>query len=278
LTGVKSRDIIGLCKVKISLNNRKPSTEMSPGEREPVRAAKVSWSSFCNLQGSFVLVAHMDKITIRNWDKWQSYRKDRGQPPWIKIHRRLLRNPEWVMLSDAERGQMVAMWLLAADHDGVIPASSDLIQKLCYMSKAPDLNKFTELGFLENGWRQHGVNMASSCLPNVTPKADTEADTEVGKKNTIPSKFVGEFKNVHLTDEEMQKLIDQFGKQNTQERIERLSEYIASKGKKYKSHYATILAWARKDGDRSTEQRFDKKTAKSVRNIQEWLDEEEAKR
>ena len=29
--------------------------------------------------------------------------------------------------------------------------------------------------------------------------------------------------------------------------IERLSEYLASKGKKYKSHYATILSWSRKD-------------------------------
>ena len=32
-----------------------------------------------------------------------------------------------------------------------------------------------------------------------------------------------------------------------QERIERLSEYIASTGKKYKSHYATIRAWANRD-------------------------------
>ena len=59
-----------------------------------------------------------------NWDKWQTYRKDRGQPPWIKIHRRLMRNPEWVSLTDAERGQLVSMWLLAADHDGVKLASS----------------------------------------------------------------------------------------------------------------------------------------------------------
>ena len=29
--------------------------------------------------------------------------------------------------------------------------------------------------------------------------------------------------------------------------IEKLSSYIASKGKKYKSHYATILNWSRKD-------------------------------
>ena len=33
------------------------------------------------------------------------------------------------------------------------------------------------------------------------------------------------------------------------DRVERLSEYIASTGKKYKNHLATIRSWARKDAD-----------------------------
>jgi len=60
-----------------------------------------------------------------------------------------MRNPEWVSLSDAERGQLVAIWLLAADHDGVIPASMNLIQKLCFMTDEPNVNKFIELDFIE---------------------------------------------------------------------------------------------------------------------------------
>ncbi|KKL61244.1 hypothetical protein LCGC14_2197270, partial [marine sediment metagenome] len=59
------------------------------------------------------------KLRIRNWDKWQSYRRDRGQPPWIKVHRSLMRDMNWVSLSDAQRGQLVAIWMLAADQDGV---------------------------------------------------------------------------------------------------------------------------------------------------------------
>ena len=53
----------------------------------------------------------------------------------------------------------------------------------------------------------------------------------------------GEFKNVKLTDEEYKKLEDK----NLLPYIEKLSSYIASKGKKYKSHYATILTWSRKE-------------------------------
>lgn len=91
----------------------------------------------------------MAGIRVKNWDKWQSYRRDRGQPPWIKVHRCLMRNLEFVALTDAQRGQLLAMWLLAADHDGVIPASPRLIQKLCFMEQEPDLQVFEEYGFIE---------------------------------------------------------------------------------------------------------------------------------
>lgn len=55
----------------------------------------------------------------------------------------------------------------------------------------------------------------------------------------------GEYQNVLLTDEELEKLQEAFP--DWEERIERLSGYIASTGKKYKSHYATIRNWAKKD-------------------------------
>ena len=49
-----------------------------------------------------------------------------------------------------------------------------------------------------------------------------------------------------LSDAEYEKLVNEFPA-DYQERIERLSEYMASKGKRYKNHLATIRAWARKD-------------------------------
>ena len=56
----------------------------------------------------------------------------------------------------------------------------------------------------------------------------------------------GSYKNVLFTDEEYAKLQAEYPADYA-ERIERLSEYIASTGKSYKSHLATIRAWARKD-------------------------------
>ena len=64
----------------------------------------------------------------------------------------------------------------------------------------------------------------------------------------------GAYHNVLLTDEEMEKLRTEFP-QDYEERIERLSEYIASKGARYKNHLATIRSWDRRER-REREQRF----------------------
>ena len=63
-------------------------------------------------------------------------------------------------------------------------------------------------------------------------------------KKPVKHKY-GEYKNVLLTDEELQKLKTEYS--DYEERIERLSSYVASTGKSYKSHYATIRNWAKKD-------------------------------
>ena len=59
----------------------------------------------------------------------------------------------------------------------------------------------------------------------------------------------GTYKNVLLTGEDMEKLKSEFP-DDWQNRIERLSEYIASSGKTYKNHLATIRVWAKKDKER----------------------------
>ena len=56
----------------------------------------------------------------------------------------------------------------------------------------------------------------------------------------------GHYMNVLLSDEEYEKLQEEFPN-DYKERIERLSEYIASTGKSYKNYLATIRSWARKD-------------------------------
>lgn len=93
----------------------------------------------------------------------------------------------------------------------------------------------------------------TECIQNVSGP-DTQVSigkVSIGKdsKGKVKHKY-GEYNNVLLTDEEYQKLQEMFP--DYQDRIERLSEYVASTGKSYKSHYATIRAWARKEKKEKT--------------------------
>jgi predicted phage replisome organizer len=72
------------------------------------------------------------------------------------------------------------------------------------------------------------------------------------KKKPVKHKH-GEYNNVLLTDEELDKLKETFP--DWKERIDRLSGYIASTGKAYKSHYATIRNWAKKDQEKGGQAR-----------------------
>lgn len=56
----------------------------------------------------------------------------------------------------------------------------------------------------------------------------------------------GEYKNVLLSDQELDKLKNEFPS-DWQKRIENVSEYCATSGRKYKNYLAVIRKWAKKD-------------------------------
>lgn len=59
---------------------------------------------------------------------------------------------------------------------------------------------------------------------------------------------------VFLTADEYVKLLNQFGEQGTKDRIEKLSLYKGSNGRKYASDYLTILNWERKNNEKKKQQ------------------------
>ena len=74
----------------------------------------------------------------------------------------------------------------------------------------------------------------------------TEIKKEREQKKKPPRHKYGEYNNVLFTDADLEKLKAEFPN-DWQQRIDRLSEYIASSGKTYSNHLATIRSWARKD-------------------------------
>lgn len=74
-------------------------------------------------------------------------------------------------------------------------------------------------------------------------------------KKPVRHKY-GTYENVLLSDEQMEKLQSEFPF-DWKERIERVSEYVASTGKKYKDYLATIRSWAKKETVKKTESQSD---------------------
>ena len=95
---------------------------------------------------------------------------------------------------------------------------------------------------------------------NETDRIQEKKEKQKNNNNIYISPALGKFGNVLITEEELGRLKERFP-YDWEDRVERLSEYMKSKGKRYKSHYATILTWARKDADKKPEGRLD------------WIDE-----
>jgi len=91
-------------------------------------------------------------------------------------------------------------------------------------------------------------NLVSGKKTPVSTSDNTQSKVKESKVNKTIYIAYPEFPNVNkMTREEHQKLIEKFGDAGAKDRIENLSLYIASKGDKYKNHYATILAWDKRD-------------------------------
>jgi hypothetical protein len=92
----------------------------------------------------------------------------------------------------------------------------------------------------------------------------------------LPAKHPhGEFGNVMLTDDEFAKLCEKC--QDADSLITELDQYIESqgKGKKYKSHYATLLNWSRRKASESKPQQryknFEEQNRENIAQIQRDL-------
>lgn len=128
--------------------------------------------------------------------------------------------------------------------------------------------------------------MSDKCPDKTTPELEIELEIELEKdiENVTPPKKskakpirhkYGEYKNVLLSDEQMEKLKTEFPN-DYQERIERLSEYCESSGKTYKNYLATIRSWARKEKNESKNASSGQKRTGRREKLPEWAIDQEA--
>ena len=124
-----------------------------------------------------------------------------------------------------------------------------------------DDGSYTELTNVEISTLSENVSkMDTKCIQNgyisYTQVRDRDRDRDSKEKKkekkTEETKHkYGMYKNVLLSDSDLEKLKNEFPG-DWEHRVDRLSEYMESTGKKYKNHVATIRVWARKESGTKT--------------------------
>jgi hypothetical protein len=114
-------------------------------------------------------------LSIVGWDTFQTYRKDRGTPPWIKVHRSMLTSQRWLSLTDAEKGALVSIWVVASAKNGLVPADPTILMRMAQLEIEPNINKYIDLNYIVADGLPDGCQ--SDLLDTDTEaEADTEAE------------------------------------------------------------------------------------------------------
>ena len=124
-------------------------------------------------------MTHRGYLRIKGWENFQHY-KDRS-PPWIKLHRDLLRDYEFSCLQDASKLHLMLIWLLASQLDNRIPNDAAWIQKQIGTDDVPNLKALIDMGFLIDD-----SNTLADCKQSAIVETETEAyKQETEKENTL---------------------------------------------------------------------------------------------
>ena len=207
---------------------------------------------------------------------------------WIKLHRNIEKWPLYFVEPFTKAHAWIDMLLLANHATKTIDIRGNIIeikrgqigwseQKLADRWLWSRMKVRRYLTWLET--RQQTIQQKSAVLSLITicnyekyQQNDTTDDTtekqqtiqqtstnkkeknENNEKNILPKAKYLDF--VLLTEKEHKKLIDQIGEVETKKAIERLNNYIGSTGKKYKSHYFTILNWSRREEQKAEKPKY----------------------
>jgi hypothetical protein len=113
-------------------------------------------------------------LTPKNWNSFQHY-KDR-EPSWIKLHKSLLTNYEYICLPIASRALAPMLWLLASEYkDGIIDASLDKIAYRVGMTRGQVADALSPL--VDGGFFDASEPIAECNQPAILEKED------IGKRN-----------------------------------------------------------------------------------------------
>jgi hypothetical protein len=116
---------------------------------------------------------------IKGWDKFQHF-KDR-RPPWIKLYRDILDDPDWHELDGDTAKALVALWLLASEDEEQKGALPD-VRRIAFRLRISEKQAKQTLTKLSHWVIQDDINVISSRYQDDAPeRAGEETETETYK-------------------------------------------------------------------------------------------------
>lgn len=113
-------------------------------------------------------------VRIKNWSKHQHF-KDRT-PPWIKLYRDILDDPDWHELSGDDAKMLVNLWLIASEDEtrsGELPNA----RRLAFRLRIKESQVNQALARLSHWLIQDDINVISTCHQVDAPE-ESRGETE----------------------------------------------------------------------------------------------------
>ena len=122
-------------------------------------------------------------IRIKDWKKFQHFKNRR--PPWIKLYRNLLDDPDWYALDACDAKVLVMLWLIASEDDacqGMLPRS----KKLAFRLRMSEAELSQALSRLSSWLCQGDDNTISTCHQADIPEVrDQSSENREQRSETI---------------------------------------------------------------------------------------------
>lgn len=131
------------------------------------------------------------KLVPKNWGAFQHY-KNRC-PPWIKLHRDILNDRDFMSLPTASKALAPLLWLLACEkNDGIFDASLEELEWRLRISKKEikiGLESLLDMGFfiVSDG---DASNVPAECLRDATPEERREEQKKEETKESAAQAFI----------------------------------------------------------------------------------------
>ncbi len=109
-------------------------------------------------------------MKIKNWHKFQHF-KDR-RPPWIKLYRDLLEDPDWHEMSGDDAKALVMLWMIASESDGHLPNA----RKLAFRLRISKSSTEQLLIKLSHWLDQDDISSISDRYQSDTPERERETE------------------------------------------------------------------------------------------------------